>query len=566
MPIAAGALTTIQSGIAVSLKDWLFRQAILNVRVTRGATAVRLRFDTVWPCFATVEIFRMVHGELSLDMEKENLVQTEVELFGNARTRHDVTLGGLEQERRFWFRISVPRKSPAETNATGKVRLRGELATKRRNTTVVIERIHIFDDSDTSGAGELRFASAIYDATFPKGPRITEPVFAGEFDRSSGQDIEAPFGDPVGIGRAPDVLGIMVTGQDDDSDAFDIFSAPWEGLGLIGMHPPDQMPDEISASSTHSRDYSSAAGSFVLPRFSARSTSPFSFPSVQGALHYEVQVRFFTNIFDTLPQRIVPPWKVILLTRMRLARDERPAGLMALQDGRLALALSDEGRLRRREDRPQAAWEELEGPPLEQVLVQFTRDGRQVLAGIDGDGRLHVAGPTDLQQAALRWQAVEPPIADLPVTVEDLEGGAHVLATDRSGGLWHLHVTAAGDPAAPRQIAEGAADRTVAAIDSGGRMLAVFGSGDAGLRLVVLDRAGDLVARDDLAGPFATPLAIVEDETEGLLVVAADQEEQVAVFRPAAPEAGWETIGLLDDVLEGPPGTVPIEEGKAQAA
>ena len=66
-----------------------------------------MKFDTVDATFATVEIFHMVHGEVDLDMEKEHLVGVRVELFGNAQDQHAVFFSGLEQERRYWFRVSV---------------------------------------------------------------------------------------------------------------------------------------------------------------------------------------------------------------------------------------------------------------------------------------------------------------------------------------------------------------------------------------------------------------------------------------------------------------------------
>jgi hypothetical protein len=157
MPIESSKVVKVINALGPVLRNEPPVQAIFDVKVARAPTRVRFEFSTALPCFARVEIFRMVHGELSLDMEKANLVQTEIELFGSPKERHSILVGGLEQERRYWYRISAPRKTPGFPNLLGHVRYRGEFFTPRRNTTVTIHRIHVFDDSDTSGDGELLF-------------------------------------------------------------------------------------------------------------------------------------------------------------------------------------------------------------------------------------------------------------------------------------------------------------------------------------------------------------------------------------------------------------------------
>lgn len=50
---------------------------------------------------------------------------------------------------------------------------------RRRNVTLTIDRLDIIDDSDTDSGGDLKFATAIYDATVPGGARLTEPRYSG---------------------------------------------------------------------------------------------------------------------------------------------------------------------------------------------------------------------------------------------------------------------------------------------------------------------------------------------------------------------------------------------------
>ncbi|MFO1067152.1 MAG: hypothetical protein U1E14_01360 [Geminicoccaceae bacterium] len=193
MGLPAGVRIGIAKAIGQHLFDAPLAQAIVNVEAETAPTAVRVRFRTLLPTWATVEVFRMITGTIDLDMEPENLVATNVELFGNASTEHDVPVFGLEQERRYWYRISVPRKSPAEPKAKGQVRARGPFATRRQMLTIDISRIHLYDDSDDSSRGDLLFSAAFYDATRPRGRASARPGFSAKLYRSSGDDIDIPF-------------------------------------------------------------------------------------------------------------------------------------------------------------------------------------------------------------------------------------------------------------------------------------------------------------------------------------------------------------------------------------
>ncbi len=551
MPLGGESLATVRHGIGQILLDVYIAQAIVNVEVERGATAARFRFETVWPSFATVEIFRMVHGELALDMEKENLVRTEIELFGDARSLHEVLVGGLEQEHRFWYRISVPRRSPPEPAATGKLRARGEFATKRRDTIGNIETIHVLDDSDTSGAGELRFSAAVYDATIAQGPRLGPPQVTGERDIDSGGDFDAPFDNLVTIGRAPDRLGILVAGQDDDVDVEDFLT--FQGFAGIGLLPPDRMPAQAGTFSNSAVDASDALGFVDLPNFGERSVQPFSFKSARGALWYSCSGHIITNLLDTLGQRPLSPWKALQRSKMKLVRDERAAGVVGLRTGRVALAISAEGGLGRQVSGGGGRWQELAGPPLEQLLVQMLSDGSQLLAGLDEGGRLHLARLADLRSETPRWHRLDLITDTLPVTVEGRQGEVHLLAGNPRSGLWHARLDAAGTLArAPERLAERTRGGAVAAVDGDGRLVVALSDGEGMLHLLTLHREGKMAVGERLDGDFTTPLAIVADPAAGLLLAALDRAGRVAVRSLRDLAAGWQLLGPLDEVLEGP--------------
>src|SRR4051794_37107821 len=81
--------------------------------------------------------------------------------------------------------------------------------------------------------------------------------------------------------------------------------------------------------------------------------------------------------------RATPPWKKITRTKMRLAPDERPAGMVTLHDGWLGLALAPGGVVTRQATGGSRAWEALDGLDLRELLVQPVADGALVLLGLD---------------------------------------------------------------------------------------------------------------------------------------------------------------------------------------
>ena len=67
MPIEQSALAAIRSELGQVLWDAPLYQGIFNVQLARAPTRVRFGFQTFWPCYARVEVYRMVTGELDLE-------------------------------------------------------------------------------------------------------------------------------------------------------------------------------------------------------------------------------------------------------------------------------------------------------------------------------------------------------------------------------------------------------------------------------------------------------------------------------------------------------------------
>lgn len=373
-----------------------------------------------------------------------------------------------------------------------------------------------------------------------------EPRGSGERGVASGGDVAGPFGDPFTVGRAPDYLGVLVIGQDDDRDASDIFFAPGGGLGLRGMYPPEQMPTTLRAISTYAADYSDALGVFRQTQIPGPNQSPFSFRSIQGALYFEVQGMFYSTVIQTLGPRPTPPWKLLLASKTLIVQGA--AAKIQLRSGRSRLGLSTDGQLSRRSPSAPGGWETLEGPRLDALLVHVATDGSQVLVGLEKGRRLHMARLAD-PSAAPRWQALDVAATAPPLTVNGTSNAVHALAVDTQGVLWHARLDAESS-SRPSRIAEGARGPVIARAKDDGRLLVVRGSANDRLEVLTLDRDGNVGGREALDGEFPTPLAIVEDAAEGTLLAAMDARRRVAVRRLPGQREGWQVFGDLDDVLD----------------
>jgi hypothetical protein len=549
MPIDPVRALVVRDAVGQVLWDAPLYQGIFNVSLARAPTRVRFDFFTFWPCFARIEIFRMVHGELSLDMEKEHLVRTEIELFGSAKERHSILVTGLEQERRYWYRISVPRKTPQFPNATGHARYRGEFFTPRRNTTVTINRIHVFDDSDTSGDGELEFSLGLYNAGNPRN-LLVAPRLSPEFGVASGKDIPRPFG-PGGqsIGRAPDFIGVYVFGVDDDAT---IWGAPWYGLGLVGRHPPDIMPESVGTWSRTYADMSEALHVFATGGKMGRQQGSFDFNSVHGRLHYSVHGGFVTEVFDTLRERATPPWKMVKKSTMALDAGGRAAGLVGLEDGPLVLALDPEGRLARAAADSRGEWQTLEGPPLDSLVAKATRRGAIALTGCDLDGIRHADLLRAPREGQPCWSALGRAADAAPALLEDRDGNVRLVFVDSRGRPWTTLLVPGARPAtAPTRLLPDPIAAVALHGDERGRTVVVLALAAGGLVTLSLDETGRPAERWHAAGEPLRVLAIADEDDQEPLLVAIDREERVAVRPLALAERPLEVVGTLEDLLEG---------------
>lgn len=533
-------------------------QAIFDVQVTPEPEGALVTFRTTRPAFATVELFRMVTGKVDLDMEKENRERIEVELFGSARTLHRLRFFDLPQERRFWFRISVPGEGPGTALGQKKVRHRGWFSTFRRTATLRISNIKILSDSDAESAGDLFFEVGAYDAA--RSDARLDFALTDERTVESGGRIQDPFGRALDLGRAPDRVAVHVWGTDDDENHLvSFFVAPWEGLNLRGRQPPLHRPPVEGPFSDRLQDSNDLEVVASLPVVVGRHEVRVTGITPVAALAFEILGVIDCTVQDVLGQPARVRWN-----RMRagaLATPDRPAGQKA-HSGSLLLALGEAGGLLWREAGARTGWSELAGPPLRLVRLVGREAAPTLLVGVDLEGRLHAAALPEPPPAEPCWRPVglaQAADARRAPAVLGVPDGAWLALRDPAGRLLLLALDGEGRPAGePRVLADGLADDPVLARDPRGASW-----------LAVRERSGRVLAGpltgsglQPVEGPVEELLGIGFDPEAGVVLAGLDGEGRV-IGRAVAGGEGWVRFGALQDLLEPESLEPPAPEAEA---
>ncbi len=557
MPTIRDLRVAARETVAPLLFDETSRQAIHSVAVTPEPEGATVAFDTVLPCWATVELFRMVTGKVDLDIEKANRERIEVELFGDARLRHRVRFFDLPQERRFWFRISVPGEGPGTALGQKKIRHRGWFSTFRRTATCGIDFVKLLSDSDSESAGDLSFEVAAYDAA--RGDARLDFALSGEHTVESGGRVRAPFGKVLDLGRAPDRVAVHVWGTDDDENGFVSFLvAPWEGLAIRGRQPPFRRPPLFGPHSDRLRDSNDLEMVATLPVTVGRHEVRLSGATPIAALAFEVLGRIDCSVRDVLGQ----PARVSF-DKLRASALVAPGriGGQKTESGSLLLTLGEAGELLWREQGARATgWRELPGPPLDHLRFVVRPDAPPLLLSVDREGCLHVAVLERPLPEPPLWRAtglVQTEKARRAPAVAEAGERLFVALRDPRGRLLLATVEPDGEP---RMLAEGIEDDPVLGADGRGLIWAAC-----------RDRSGRV-----LAGPVeAGAIRCVDGEVEELLgiggsaetgpvLVAYDREGRV-LARALESGEGWVDLGTLQEVVEPESLAPPAPEAGAAA-
>ncbi|BCX18488.1 MAG: hypothetical protein KatS3mg117_2170 [Geminicoccaceae bacterium] len=546
MPISSELLAPVRESLGPLLFDVEPAQAIFGVVVTPEPENATITFETTRPCFATVELFRMVTGEIALDMEKANRERIELELFGSARYRHRIRLFDLPQERRFWYRISVPSGGPGTALGQKKVRHRGWFSTFRRTATCRIGWIRVLSDSDDQSAGDLDFTVAAYAAA--RGDGRLDYAFSPASTVESGGRLRDPFGRALDLGRAPDRVAVHVWGTDDDENDFVSFlEAPWKGLRIRGRLPPERRPPLRGPYSDRYRDCNDVELVATLPVAVGRHEVRVTGMTPIAVLAFEVDGTIDCTVRDVLGQPRPVASKFVTKRFLRAITEGRPAGI-DLGGARLVLALGETGELLwRAVGTPDSRWQVLEGPPLRRLHLLAREDAPSLLLGADAESRLVTARldrtppePLDWRPTGLR-QAVD--AARAPALLEG-EDGFLLACRDPDGRLLLQRLDREGCPAAdPIPLAEDVHDDIVLGGDGAGASWIAWRDREG--RIV----AGPLGAKGETVPGAVAELSGLSRSPEGRpLLVALDREGRIVV-RELGREGDWTVLGTLQEVV-----------------
>lgn len=559
MPNGSDLLSAVRTTLGSILFDIEPAQAIYDVAVRPEPEGATITFATTRPCFATVELFRMVTGKVDLDMEKENRERVELELFGSARLAHRVRFFDLPQERRFWYRISVPGEGVGTALGQKKVRHRGWFSTFRRTATCRIGWIRVLSDSDDQSAGDLVFELAAYDAA--RGDGRLDDALSGSFTVESGGRLRDPFGKSLDLGRAPDRVAVHVWGTDDDENEFVSFlEAPWKGLQGRGRLPPERRPPLRGPRSDRYQDSNDVEVVATLPIAVGRQEIRVTGMTPIAVLAFEIDGTIDCTVRDVLGQP--RPLVGKLRPKMRAIAEGRPQGL-DLGGARLVLALGEAGEVLWREASMQASqWRVLESPPLRRLHLLVLDDAPSLLLGTGSDGRLATARLDRGPPEAPTWRATglrqAEDAARAPALLEQADGFL-LACRDPEGRLLVQRLDREAYPTTdPVVLTENVRDDIV-----------LGGDGRGAAWIAWRDRAGR-----SAAGPLGAEAEPVPGELEELLGLAPLQEggpilagldrAGQVIVRELGREADWMVLGPLQEVVE-PESLEPVAPEPAAA-
>jgi len=217
--LVAGASACQPAGCATN--------CITIVAINPGANQVSL-YTTV-NTYGTIQIYR--------DSDMTQLVAQKSD--SNITTAHAINIQQLTPDTKYWWRATaIDTSNQTRSNI-------GTFHTAIRTITVHFDHLHLTDDSDAVGSGEMSFSMAVNGQSFPF-------VYDNQ-DMSSG-DSASPGVQETVSGPQP-TLTIQVEGFDDDCDFFD-------GLCTGGLGP------DWSHGSTSEGDWATATISgLTIPAF-----------------------------------------------------------------------------------------------------------------------------------------------------------------------------------------------------------------------------------------------------------------------------------------------------------
>jgi hypothetical protein len=235
-------------------------QLILYPNVSPRPNGLLITFTTAKGSIPVVTLWKSITGNPDEDMVARNLVATGWGLVSGIRTNHACLFENLDQERVYWFkiyagndeqRILVGPHPPAEYQDTA--------GTLKRECTIRFFSLEVLATGGSGSGDTMDFGMGIYNGSNITNDLLIVPKHLTNDSVDSGAIFQKPFGDPIAITNAPDVVVLYVQGVYEDVSFFT------GEIGDIGTRVPETMPSSPSHGSDDGGAWADGSTPLTLP-------------------------------------------------------------------------------------------------------------------------------------------------------------------------------------------------------------------------------------------------------------------------------------------------------------
>ncbi len=214
--LAAIAAAPVSAGPPVNCVNTQIQpQCIENVKITPHGTFADFSFFTTSAKIATVQVSWVAPKKLPDGTYSYSGLSTVAFAISSATNQHTVQISDLWAHATYHYLINA-----AKSQVGNDAQITGTFSTLSRHVDVTFTSIHVTDDSDSLGAGELTFFFSVngWLQDFPSGD-LTYPLQSAEIDVNSGETI-ALSGIYRGSVDNTNKVVLKVFGKDDDCEGF----------------------------------------------------------------------------------------------------------------------------------------------------------------------------------------------------------------------------------------------------------------------------------------------------------------------------------------------------------
>ena len=521
----------------------LIQQRISMRVVTPEPNAVQFDFLTTLPTSPIVEVFTLTQRDGVLIFDSGTLLLAVAFNFlpNPGSTDHHARLTGLPQETECMYRIRAGHSTGGLAVTTGTFR------TGRRDVSVVIRAITIFNDGDPGmlgGSGQLTFDFGLYNE---RDERVAQREHRA--DISSGEVRDLPFGTAPAMAHqhAGDWASIYVLGVEEDADV---------GQFLENFPAPLTLPTAATAYENDDEVYVDAMQTLALPSTNGEHRVGFTLNSGPQGIFYIITG--WLTVVVSCP----PPTRYLRLGKVKKSATMNARGTRTLivtpSGKRTEFAISPAGDIAKNVEGRR--WRAAEW----KILAEARADAATVVAH---DVDLVVVSVEEGGLTTRRVRADDERPARGDVVCQDLRpqlsradspsGICAIGVVGHRGDVWVLLIDATGAVGQPVAVGGRLAHApTLSWLDD--ETLVLGGISEAG-DVVVARLATDRLASPGIADvdwtaipsePIIALCAVIDDDGAPLLVgLTGDRRLLSRALEDDGWSSSWQEMGTLDDPM-----------------